>query len=409
MKLFLILSLMIGVSLACTGLENRRTCTCQVHYSANNTKLSSLALPLDYYEDCDLNLGCEKAPSCQAFCLRQAQHVLDPASQSTISQTAKDMACRLIASNQSLTGVAEGLRLVSLWKYEQCSNGESVIMEGVCCKKRCKCEIVGQRFDNSDGDGVEVLWDLSEQVDVGNLAYDCNKSEFNDCERGCRQVVGDRLGDDKIKSMLNRKEPSYSLFGNRKSLVASERVCSESAHGLKGNFDVFVKVATDLAKFDSQGKFLPLGQLCCRRTCKCELLSQDALIVSSAVRQKSKLLADLSHLVREKSLSYDCTRSRENCLKDCREALCEFFQSEVIRNNATTVDWATTDLDVFSENVSGVRVCEEIRQDLKPPGLNVYLRARLNEEKDFPEVEDMHVGRICCFPFIGKVGDSGGY
>ncbi len=40
--------------------------------------------------------------------------------------------------------------------------------------------------------------------------------------------MSDRLGDDKIKSMLNRKEPSYSLFGNRKSLVASERVCSES-------------------------------------------------------------------------------------------------------------------------------------------------------------------------------------
>jgi len=253
------------------------------------------------------------------------------------------------------------------------------------------------------GDEVKVIWDLSRQVDTGSLAYDCAESEFGDCERGCRQLVGERLGDEKIKSMLIREEPSYSLFGKKSnSLEASERVCNEGGKAVEGHYDVFVKVATDLGKFSRQGKFLPLGGLCCRRRCKCELLSQDALTVSAAVRQKSELLADLSHLVIEGRLAYDCTRSREGCIRECRHALGEFFQSEVIRNNATTAEWTTTDLDAFSENVSGVRVCEEIRRDLKPPGVNVYLRARLDGEEDFPGVEDMHVGRVCCFPFIGR-------
>jgi len=363
----------------------------------------TLALPLDYYEDCDLNLGCERAASCEAFCLNQARNLLDPTNNNgQLSQASRDMACKLIAPNQSLTGTAEGLSLHSVWKYGQCSRGQNVVMESVCCAKRCMCAIFGQKVNDDDGEEMQILWDLSGQIDLGSLAYDCEESEFNDCERKCRQLVGERLEDEKIKSMFIRDNPSYNLFGKTKSLVASSRVCSEGGETVIGHYDVFVKVATDLEKFSKTGKFLPLGNLCCRRKCKCELLRQNALTVSSGVRQKSELLIDLSDLLSEGKLSYECSRSREVCIRDCRQALGEFFQSDLIRNNSTAIDWLTTDLDVFSENVSGVRVCEKIQQDLKPPGVNVYLRARIVGEEDFPSVEDIHVGRICCFPFIGK-------
>lgn len=155
-------------------------------------------------------------------------------------------------------------------------------------------------------------------------------------------------------------------------------------------------------RFDQIGKYLPLGRLCCPKPCRCEIYLQDAYSVSPHLLEKSSLFYNLTNLVNQRSryVSYDCDDEISGCLLDCRNALAEYLQSDLIMTNDTTSSLITSNVDILSQATPGSRICEKLALNITTPGLNVYLRYTTSELSGmFPFVEEVHVGRLCCFPF----------
>lgn len=131
---------LVTASWACTGLQTRRTCTCKAIYTFENqpNEEKTLNLPLDGYDDCGINIGCQKELDCSSYCLRQISEVLG-GNRTYFTQSGQDKTCLLIMNTQSL--IENGIVLWSHWTYSGCQTGKNLIISGLCCGRRCSCEI----------------------------------------------------------------------------------------------------------------------------------------------------------------------------------------------------------------------------------------------------------------------------
>ena len=399
----------LDITYGCVGLlENRRTCKCTSSYSFGN-KEGALLLPFKSYDDCGINLGCEKANDCALYCNRQIREILGN-DQTTINQLARDTVCSLIAKNQSVTGMENRISVYSNWEYSKCASNTSQIVTNVCCKKRCSCEMIGQSITNS----LDLLTDFTSNLSVKPIAYDCSESETYECEKECRKLVGNKFNSDEIKIPSNKLIPNYNIFKvtysgfqiQQPENAASELLCKEINKSVPvPGYEVFVRISTDREKFNETGKYLPLGRLCCRQKCTCKILTQTASKLNETGKNKSELFEDISFIIEEdiRNLAYDCFNTKQSCMNYCRNALGKYLRSDVLLKNQTAFTWLTTDLDIFSEDadiLSGSsQLCQRLKLDIKPPGLNFYLRSNYGRE-EFPFSEDMHIGNLCCFPFV---------
>ena len=403
---FLIIAGLINIASACSGLQNTRTCSCSTSYSfRNENPTNTLLLPFKSYDDCGINLGCEKVNDCALYCLRQAKQILgsDPIN---VNQAARDSLCSLIAPNQSITGMYSGISVWSNWQYSNCKSDTSQLISNICCKKRCACELVGQTMTSKN---VELLITFTKSLTAKPLAYSCAQSEFDTCEQECRMLVGNKFKNDELKVASNKLIPNYNVFqfsfsGNQRPQVdtyASELLCQELNRKVETpGYDIFVKISTDQANFNNMGKYLPLGRLCCKQECKCEIYTQNAEVVSGTDKDKSDFFEDITYIVDEniRTRAYDCFNTKQSCMSFCRDALGQYLQSDLILSNSTVYNWLTTDLDVFSEETPGTRVCAKLHTRISTPGLNFFLRSNTGS-REFPFTDDMYIGRLCCFPF----------
>lgn len=125
---------------ACSGLQTRKTCECRATYSYQNQPNveRDLNLPLSSYDDCAVNLGCDKQLDCSTFCRRQVQELLG-GNQTYFTQSGQDRLCLMAVNTQSLN--ENGIMLKSHWTYSGCSSSSNVIISGLCCNLRCNCEL----------------------------------------------------------------------------------------------------------------------------------------------------------------------------------------------------------------------------------------------------------------------------
>lgn len=254
---------------------------------------------------------------------------------------------------------------------------------------------------------AEKLFDFNSMLPVKPLSYPCRISEFGECEADCRRVVGRELKNDEILASKNGLVPNYNLFEGavhaNSGRLSGEYACSRYGRAIrKPGLDVFAKISTDPARFDTVGKYLPLGRLCCRKQCHCELYWQEALYVSQDSLEKGSLLQNLTAAVsaRARHTSYDCHDEISDCLAECRAALAEYLQSDFLMRNETLKPLVTSNVDVLAEGTPGSRVCSQLARNISDPGINLYLRY-FTDERKFPFIEEVHVGRICCLPFSG--------
>lgn len=252
---------------------------------------------------------------------------------------------------------------------------------------------------------AEKLFDLNQLLPFKSIGYTCALSEFDECEKDCRRVLSQEFKNSQLLNNQNRLLPSYNLFEStqsRRDRTNGEYVCSRYGRAAqKPGLDVYAKLSTDPDRFDQLGKYLPLGRLCCRKPCRCEIYLQNAYSVSPHVLEKSSFFYNLTSLVNERSryISYDCDDEISSCLLDCRNALAEYLQSDLLMANDTTKPLITSNVDILSQATPGSRICEKLALNITTPGLNVYLRYTTSETVTFPFVEEVHVGRLCCFPF----------
>lgn len=136
----ILLSQIINIALGCSGLQTRRTCSCKAMYTFENqlTTEKELSLPLTGYDDCGINLGCEKKLDCSTYCLRLVSEILG-GNQTYLTQTGQDKLCTLIMKSQSLS--ENGIVLRSQWTYSGCETNTNLVISGLCCSPRCNCEL----------------------------------------------------------------------------------------------------------------------------------------------------------------------------------------------------------------------------------------------------------------------------
>lgn len=399
----------LDIIYGCTGLlENRRTCKCTSSFTFGN-KEGTLLLPFKSYDDCGINLGCEKVNDCASYCEKQIKEILGN-DQTTINQLTRDTVCFLVAKNQSVTGMENRINIYSNWEYSKCASNTSQVVSNVCCQKRCSCEMIGQDMSNS----LDILINFTKSLTTKPVAYNCLESEINECEKECRTLVGNKFNSNEIKVPSNKLIPNYNIFKVRYSgfqiqqpeNAASELLCKELNKPIKTpGYEVFVKIITDREKFNETGKYLPIGRICCRQQCSCKIFTQTASKLNETGKEKSTLFEDISYIIQEdvRNLAYDCFNTKQSCINYCRNALGKYLRSDVLLKNETAFNWLTTDLDIFSEDadiLSGSSsLCQRLKLDIKPPGLNFYLRSNYGSE-EFPFSEDMHIGNLCCFPFV---------
>lgn len=394
LKYFIIL-VVIKQSLACSGLQTRKTCTCSYKYTYENEPLNyrEIAFPIQSYDDCGISLTCEKRLDCMKYC-RNKVNLLLGNEESVFNQIAKNKLCSLLLKNESLS--SNGLILRSYWQYSNCESGFDEIISNLCCNPRCKCELIGQ--NNAI---LSTVLDMNRYLPVKQKAYDCSVNEFFECEKDCRSTVSTVLKNQQIASPINQPVPNYNILTAEN--YASELLCEELRKDIKKpGLEMFVKISTDPKVFNEIGKYLPIGRLCCNRKCNCELYTQNGSIVSSQL-EKNILLVNLTDRVLEnrKKSSFECQNEELDCMKECRLALAGFLQSDLLLVNQTTIGLVTSNVDILAENTPSIIMCERINRSVTPPGLNIYLRFSSNE-LSFPFKEEMHVGRICCFYFNGR-------
>ncbi len=403
----LLVSHIVNIASACSGLQNTRTCSCTTSYSfGSQNQSNSLLLPIKSYDDCGINLGCEKVNDCSQYCFRKTKELLgsDP---NQVTQIAQDKLCSLIAVNQSITGMDNGINVWVNWQYSNCKTGINQIISSLCCRKRCICDMIGQTKINK----IDLLIEFTKEMAPKPIAYDCAESEFDECEKECRILVGNKFKNEEIKEFTNKLIPNYNLFQvsypdyqQTSDDSASELMCKILNRKVETpGYEIFVKIATDNLFFKNLGKYLPVGRLCCKQECKCEIFSQTANFLTESGKDKSLKFEDITNIVDSdvRNFSYDCFNTKQSCMKYCRNALGQYLQSDLIMKNATASNWITTDLDVFSENTPGTRLCQKLQTNVAPPGLNFYLRSNTGSA-DFPYTDDLHIGRLCCFPFMGR-------
>lgn len=396
MILYLFLILFCAkIGYSCSGFQTRTTCSCSYEFKyQNETLLRPLAFPIESYDDCGIGLGCEKKLDCEKYC-REEINLLLGNDRSQFNQNAKNKICSVILNDRALN--TSGLIFYSNWKYGTCENNSTILVSDLCCNRRCNCELVGQHKAKN----LSTILDLTSKLALRNKGYSCSINEFDDCEANCRSTVADIFKNDEFVSDENKFFANYKILEAEN--LASEYVCKESGIEIKKpGIEAYIKISTDKASFNRVGKYLPIGQLCCKRKCECSLWTQNARQVSNQF-EKSEFFEDLSNLVadRRKFVSFDCQNEELSCMNDCRLALAEYFQSDLIALNQTNSGLLTSNIDFFVQQSAGSRICEKLKRGVPDPGLNVYLRFSTNS-KLFPFSEEMHVGRLCCLEFNPK-------
>lgn len=409
--LFVAFSISKHVDAACSGLENRLTCNCFAKYSFKNQTESNLLLPFKSYDDCGIGLGCERLLSCQSFCLDQLKQILG-----FYDSLIRNSVCNLASKSQSIS--ENGLTLWFSYKYGNKCNDPVLsyqkVLDDICCNPRCTCKINGQ---NMQTNRMEELVNFSPELPKKENGYPCQQIEIKTCETDCLGLVSNRLQSSDLNpnsgadmSMM----ASYNIFKTSQPIstqpiaqlevptYAAEFICKNTSRVFnKPGLDLFIKIATDEKLFkDGVGKYVPIGRICCKQICHCELFAQNAERVDQNSFEKSELVEDYTTVIESDAnySSYTCEDELTNCMIMCRKAMGKSLQSNLLQTNQTVSTLVASNLNVFNENTPGLLICQRLKKKVNPPGIHLYLRYYTNKAT-FPFVEEMHVGTVCCYPY----------
>lgn len=131
-----------------------------------------------------------------------------------------------------------------------------------------------------------------------------------------------------------------------------------------------------------------LGRVCCQQECKCEWVFEDA----ADKNDRTYIPIDPSY-INELKLGYDCSFELNRCMQYCRRRALVFSTFQL--SEITTYSFHQND---FLSNLDFIKkLCDIIHTHKPQPGYNLYVRHTSNQgRKSKHEIEDMHIGRLCC-------------
>ena len=375
---------------ACDVFQTKRTCECTATYTYSNEQSRTLFV-LPSYDDCGINLGCEKL-DCSQKCLNKVREVLG-GRPDYITASGLNKVCDLVTSPLRPTILANSsIRVWAAWKYSSCRSGIEPVVQDVCCNRKCTCRLVSQHVSSAMNDfSMDSLADLTPSLAaVDGPSYQCSLDLMATCQDECMNVISvyfNNLG-------LKKPEPkklNFDMFANDRA--ASDKVCALLGQQVtKPGTDVYVQM--DLGE-SGASKFLSLGRVCCRSECKCEYVFREAF-TNKEVRGNYEI-----GLVEPfRSLGYECSNGLSDCLEVCRRSA---FSLINIANPDFKYEDSLSELDTFrGNNVYKKFFCDLINKQVPSDkyGFNIYIRYSAYKQHSpldkYPYKEDLHVGRLCC-------------
>jgi hypothetical protein len=95
--------------------------------------------------------------------------------------------------------------------------------------------------------------------------------------------------------------------------------------------------------------------------------------------------------------SYDCNRETQNCIDDCKRAAGIYFDNRIIANENTPL----SSMDIFYNVKTAFDTCLKARRIfnnfIRKPGVDVYLKYQVAGKMEYPNVEKVKLGNLCCY------------
>jgi len=193
-------------------------------------------------------------------------------------------------------------------------------------------------------------------------AYDCEElNHLDECENDCREFASKKLN---YTVLTTTSLDQYDPLRNRQD---SDQICEVLNRTINSpGINLIVRYETG-PRSESIHKDISLGNICCQRTCNCELIYR--------VKNKNETIEDckldLTYRLPKRPLSYYCDDELKECIDDCKIAAGLSLRNEPIKN----INLSVLDMNIFDDFLSARKACMIYNKTAsKPKGFEVFLR-----------------------------------
>lgn len=341
--------------------SQERYCECKLEYSVNGNFFDYLQNVIRNEEAKDSLDICDYR--CIDWCANEiVQTINKNASFSEITEIGQENICETVFPNKSL--VKDGIVVSGAWDLEGCAKSddqESVILQEKLCCRYCKCQLA---YINAKSVETKLEIDFSSIIyeKQKKRAFKCEElNHLDECEKDCRELVAQKLD---LKYIQEISSDQYDPLKNR---FDSNKICKILNRKIN-NPGINLMIRYELGpRNESQHKDIHLGNICCQRTCNCEIIYK--LKNKNITTEDCKL--DISSRMPVRPVSYYCADELKECIDDCKIAAGLTFRNKPIQST----DISPLDIDIFSEFTTARKACVIYNRDaLRTKGVEIYLR-----------------------------------
>jgi len=311
---------------------------------------------------------------CTDWCANQIRQIINNDTAidlNEITELGRENICETVFPNKSI--VKDGIIVSGAWDLEGCARSddqESVLIQDKLCCRYCKCQlayIIPKSVDTKlEIDFSKVIFDKYK----GIRAFKCEDlNHLDECEKDCRELVADKF---KLKYIQEMSLDQYDPLRNRQD---SNKICAVLNRKINSpGLNLIVRYETG-PRNESFHKDIHLGNICCQRTCNCEIIYK--LKNKNITTEECKL--NIANRMPTRPVSYYCADELKECIEDCKIAAGLTLRNNRIQSN----DLSPLDIDIFSEFQTARKACMLYNRDaLRTKGIDIYLRYSTgNKEK----------------------------
>jgi predicted metal-binding transcription factor (methanogenesis marker protein 9) len=174
----------------------------------------------------------------------------------------------------------------------------------------------------------------------------------------------------------------------------SDKICEYLDRTINSpGVDLRVRIETG-PRNESVHKDIDLGNICCNRTCNCDIIYKSSTLSGKA----NQFLVNIEEFLPKRPLSYYCDDELNECIEDCKIAAGHKLRNTEIQKP----DASALDLEIFKNSLTARRACLIYNTDaLRPNGVDVYLRygTGFGFKEKYPYTQELLLGKLCCYEF----------
>lgn len=348
-----------------TGIKTQKKCDCTLQYSVSNQLIKNLQQTFvnsqanDNRDICDFR--------CTDWCASRIREEINQVSSSAIiTDAGKENMCQKAFPNSAL--IKDGITIRGLWDLEECANSDDQediqIQDKVCCRF-CQCKLAYLNPKTSNNPIIE--FDFSDLISKKRQvrAFICEDlNHLDECEQDCRIFVSDKIG------YLPLKQSSSDEYDPLLNLNDSDKICQVL------NRKINSPGINLIARYETGTRFMhkdiSLGNICCKRTCTCEIVYK----TKNKNITNTECKVNIADRMPKRNLSYYCDDELKDCIEDCKVAAGITLLNDKIKDKETSA----LDIEIFSSFPEARKACIVYQKNtVWLEGVDVYLRYGTSE------------------------------